>query len=175
MPNLGVYIPLHCVGGHVTCNDTWPGCFVLPETSVWENAPDQCMYSRKYIALHLWDATYMQCTCNARCTCPNAERLLLMAAASTSLIPDASLREILSDPARSTRVNLPLVVALETTSNPSTLRKNRRWERELHAWCIAEWQSAMLCTHAVRQRKCMHVLEVIVLLSNEDKINFTCQ
>lgn len=55
-----------------------------------------------------------------------------MAAASTSLIPDASLREILSDPARSTSVKRPLVVALETTSNPSTLRKNRRCDRELH-------------------------------------------
>ncbi len=60
-----------------------------------------------------------------------------MAAASTSRIPDASLREILSDPAKSTRVNRPLVVALETTSSPSTLRKNRRCERELSEKILA--------------------------------------
>ena len=35
-------------------------------------------------------------------TCPRAKRNLLMAAASTNLMPVASLREILSKPARST-------------------------------------------------------------------------
>ena len=47
-------------------------------------------------------------------TCPKADNDLLMAAASTSLSPVASLLDILSDPARSTSVRLPLVVVLDT-------------------------------------------------------------
>ena len=39
-----------------------------------------------------------------------------MAAASTNLCPTASLREILSDPARSTSVSRPRVVVIETVS-----------------------------------------------------------
>lgn len=54
-----------------------------------------------------------------------------MAAASTSRMPVASLRDILSDPARSTRVSRPWLVALETLSTPSTFSMNTRWEREL--------------------------------------------
>lgn len=59
-------------------------------------------------------------------TCPNAERDLLMAAASTSLWPVASLFDILSDPARSTRVSRPLVVVPETRLKPSVWIMTRR-------------------------------------------------
>jgi len=64
-------------------------------------------------------------------TCPRADKDLLIAAASTSLMPEASLREILSDPARSTSVSLPLLVALDTVSKPSTFKVKRRWDLEL--------------------------------------------
>ena len=64
-------------------------------------------------------------------TCPRADKDLLIAAASTSRIPEASLRDILSEPAKSTKVRRPLLVALETVSKPSTFRVNRRCDLEL--------------------------------------------
>ena len=59
-------------------------------------------------------------------TCPRAERDLFIDAASTNLIPVASLREILSEPARSTSVSLPWLVVFDTWSYPST-RSMRSW------------------------------------------------
>lgn len=53
---------------------------------------------------------------HGKLTWPRADRDLLIAAASTNRIPVASLRDILSEPARSTRVNLPLLVAFDTVS-----------------------------------------------------------
>lgn len=53
-------------------------------------------------------------------TCPSAVRDLLMAAASTSRWPSASVFEIRSEPARSHKVSVPRVVSPDTGSEPST-------------------------------------------------------
>lgn len=53
-------------------------------------------------------------------TCPSAVRDLLMAAASTSRWPSASVFEIRSEPARSHKVSVPRVVSPDTWSEPST-------------------------------------------------------
>ncbi|KAK0140423.1 Zinc finger protein 277 [Merluccius polli] len=59
-------------------------------------------------------------------TCPRAVRDLLMAAASTSLSPFASVLEMRSEPARSHRVNVPREVTPETRSTPSTVSVRTR-------------------------------------------------
>ena len=64
-------------------------------------------------------------------TCPNADKDLLIAAASTNRMPLASVRDMRSEPARSTRVNRPSVMVPDTLSWPSTVRINSKWEREL--------------------------------------------
>ena len=68
---------------------------------------------------------------NAEKTWPSADSDLLMAAASTSLCPVASVLEILSEPAKSTRVSVPRVMAFVTLSVPWSRRSRRRCEREL--------------------------------------------
>ena len=65
-------------------------------------------------------------------TCPSADSDLLIAAASTSLCPSASVFEILSEPARSHNTRVHLVIAPVTLSRPSTDSINTRWERELN-------------------------------------------
>lgn len=64
-------------------------------------------------------------------TCPSAVRDLLIAAASTSRWPSASVLEIRSEPARSHRLSVPRVVWPVTWSEPSTSSATSRWEREL--------------------------------------------
>lgn len=64
-------------------------------------------------------------------TCPSAVRDLLMAAASTSLWPSASVLEIRSEPARSHKVRVPREVSPETWSEPTTSSATTRCDREL--------------------------------------------
>lgn len=59
-------------------------------------------------------------------TCPSADNDLLIAAASTSLSPVASDLDILSDPARSTNVRLPLIVTCDTVLWDSNDRINSK-------------------------------------------------
>ena len=65
-------------------------------------------------------------------TCPRADNDLFIAAASTSLNPVASLFDILSEPAKSTRVRRLCVVAPDTLLCPSRFKMTRRCERELY-------------------------------------------
>ena len=64
-------------------------------------------------------------------TCPSADKDLLIAAASTNLMPLASVREILSEPAKSTRVSLPSETLPVIKSWPTTSSTKSKWEREL--------------------------------------------
>ena len=54
-----------------------------------------------------------------------------MAAASTNLCPSASVLEILSEPARSHRVKVPLDIAPVILSVPSTFNNSTKCDREL--------------------------------------------
>ena len=66
-------------------------------------------------------------------TWPRDVRDLLIAAASTSLAPCASVFETRSDPARSHRVNVPVEMAPDILSRPSTVIINIKCDRELES------------------------------------------
>lgn len=70
--------------------------------------------------------TCMAFVLRAANTWPSADSDLLIAAASTSLCPVASVLEILSEPAKSTRVSVPRVTAFVTRSVPWSFSSRSR-------------------------------------------------
>ena len=72
----------------------------------------------------------LEFSCSAAITSPMAERLLLMFCASVIAWPETSLFLTRSEPARSTRLSLPCVLAPEAACRPVTLTMTIECERD---------------------------------------------
>ena len=84
----------------------------------------------RWVSFELRKGMCLDFSCSAAITSPMAERLLLMFCASVIAWPETSLFLTRSEPARSTRLSLPCVLAPEAACRPVTLTMTIECERD---------------------------------------------